>query len=51
MEKQLMINQDGQFLYQVMGLKLPLELLVMPGMELVLGIPEYTSIVVVLGLN
>jgi len=51
MEKQLMINQDGQFLYQVMGLKLPLELLVMTGMEVMLGIPEYTSIVVVLGLN
>ena len=46
-----MINQDGQFLYQVMGLKLPLELVVMPGMEVMLGIPEYTSIVVVLGLN
>jgi len=45
------IMQDGQFLYQVMGLKLPLELLVMTGMEVILGIPEYTSIVVVLGLN
>ena len=46
-----MIMQVIPFLYQVMGLKLPLELMVMTGMELVLGIPEYTSIVVVLGLN
>jgi len=36
-----MIMQVIPFLYQVMGLKLPLELLVMTGMEVMLGILEY----------
>ena len=42
MEKQLiLINQVIQFLYQVMELKLPLELLVMTGLQVMLGIPKY----------